>query len=129
VVDANYSASLTASGGVKPYVWTVAGLPGGLTASVAGAIGGTPNAAGKFTVNATVKDNAGATVSGSFTVTIAPAALLITTAAAGSGTVGTAYSASFAASGGVPPFTWSATGLPGGLTMSVAGAISGTPTA
>jgi hypothetical protein len=43
--------------------------------------------------------------------------------------VGTAYAASFAASGGIAPYTFSASGLPAGLSMSAAGAISGTPTA
>jgi hypothetical protein len=42
--------------------------------------------------------------------------------------VGTAYAASFAASGGTAPYTFSASGLPAGLSMSAAGAISGTPT-
>ena len=49
------------------------------------------------------------------------------------GTTGAAYpSLTFMASGGafVPPFTWSATGLPAGLTVTTAnsvGTISGTP--
>src|SRR5207245_2191536 len=33
------------------------------------------------------------------------------------------------ASGGVPPYLWSATGLPAGLALSSSGALSGTPTA
>ena len=45
------------------------------------------------------------------------------------GTVGTAYSASIAASGGASPYTFSATGLPAGLSISASGAITGTPTA
>ena len=45
------------------------------------------------------------------------------------GTVGTAYSATLAATGGVSPYTWSASGLPSGLSMSGAGTISGMPTA
>ncbi|MCB1227014.1 MAG: hypothetical protein KDK99_14450, partial [Verrucomicrobiales bacterium] len=35
-----------------------------------------------------------------------------------SGTVGTAYSASPSASGGIAPYTWSATGLPAGLSIN-----------
>ena len=47
-----------------------------------------------------------------------------------SGTVGTAYSQAFAASGGTPPYSWSVTAgtLPAGLTLSTAGILSGTPT-
>jgi hypothetical protein len=46
------------------------------------------------------------------------------------GTVGSSYSSiTIAASGGTPPFTWSATGLPAGLGISPStGLISGTPT-
>jgi subtilisin family serine protease len=45
------------------------------------------------------------------------------------GTVGTATSLQLKASGGAPPYTWSATGLPPGLTLAAStGLISGTPT-
>ncbi len=56
--------------------------------------------------------------------------LAITTASIPIGTTGTAYSATLAASGGTPPYSWSvgSGALPPGLTMSSAGAISGTPT-
>ena len=130
-VGVAYSASLSASGGVKPYTWTVSGLPDGLTATSAGSITGTPKTAGKFTVVVSVTDAAGITLARrtAYTVTIVPAALTIMTTAAPNGTVGVAYTVSFAASGGVTPLTFSATGLPAGLTMSAAGVISGTPTA
>jgi hypothetical protein len=45
------------------------------------------------------------------------------------GVVGTAVSLQMSASGGTPPYTWSATGLPAGLSInSSSGLISGTPT-
>jgi uncharacterized protein (TIGR03437 family) len=45
------------------------------------------------------------------------------------GVVGTAVSGTFAASGGTAPYTWAASGtLPPGVTLSSAGALSGTPT-
>ncbi|MFL6130419.1 MAG: S8 family peptidase [Mycobacteriales bacterium] len=45
------------------------------------------------------------------------------------GTVGVATSLQMSASGGTPPYTWSATGLPPGLSInSSSGLISGTPT-
>jgi hypothetical protein len=44
------------------------------------------------------------------------------------GTVGTAASLQLSASGGTSPYTWSATGLPSGLSISSSGLISGTPT-
>ncbi|HEY7175063.1 MAG TPA: putative Ig domain-containing protein, partial [Micromonosporaceae bacterium] len=44
------------------------------------------------------------------------------------GTVGTAVSLTLSASGGTAPYTFSATGLPAGLSISSSGVISGTPT-
>ena len=58
----------------------------------------------------------------------APAPLAITTTALPAGTVGAAYSANLAATGGVSPYTWSGS-LPSGLSISASGTISGTPTA
>ncbi|HEX4225570.1 MAG TPA: Ig domain-containing protein [Pseudonocardiaceae bacterium] len=43
------------------------------------------------------------------------------------GTVGTAVSLQLSASGGSAPYTWTATGLPAGLSISSGGLISGTP--
>ena len=46
------------------------------------------------------------------------------------GTVGTAYSQTFAATGGTGTYSWSSTGtLPTGLSLSTGGVLSGTPTA
>lgn len=44
-------------------------------------------------------------------------------------TNGMAFSYALTAKGGVPPYVWSATGLPSGLNLSADGIISGTPTA
>ena len=60
-----------------------------------------------------------------------PAALTLTTTSLPAATLNTAYSATLAASGGVAPYTFTlanGTTLPAGLTLSAAGAISGTPT-
>jgi hypothetical protein len=46
-----------------------------------------------------------------------------------SGKIGTAVSLQLSASGGTPPYTWTATGLPTGLSISTGGLISGTPSA
>jgi hypothetical protein len=57
-------------------------------------------------------------------------ALAITTTSLPGGTAGTAYSASITASGGVTPYAYGATGLPGGLSINGStGAITGTPAA
>jgi large repetitive protein len=122
-----YTASLAASGGVPPYSFAVAGLPSPLSATPAGVISGTPGAAAVFNLNVTVTDSKGATVSRSLTLTIAPPPLTILTGSVPSGTVGTAVSLTFQASGGVPPYTWSAAGLPLNLVLSGSGALSGSP--
>jgi large repetitive protein len=124
-----YSASLAATGGTGGVTWSVSGLPGGLTATSAGAISGTPTASGSFTVSVTATDSKGVTASKSYTVTIAAVPLVITTTSLANPTAGAAYSASVAASGGVQPYTFSASGLPAGLSISAAGAITGTTTA
>ena len=57
-----------------------------------------------------------------------PAGLSITTTTLPGGTVGTAYSATLAGSGGTGAESWSATELPAGLSLSPLGVIAGTPT-
>ncbi|MGA8848310.1 MAG: putative Ig domain-containing protein [Dehalococcoidia bacterium] len=54
-------------------------------------------------------------------------ALEITTTGLPAGKVGDVYSATLEATDGKMPYTWTATGLPAGLTCSAAGVISGTP--
>ena len=55
-------------------------------------------------------------------------ALSVTTTALAAATESVAYSASLVATGGTPPYTWTASGLPAGLTCSATGLVSGTPT-
>ena len=61
-----------------------------------------------------------------------PAAPAVTTTSLPAATLGAAYSATLAASGGTPPYTWavSSGSLPAGLSLNAAtGAITGTPVA
>lgn len=80
-------------------------------------------------------DNPGAGITASATVTtnmgsvIVGDPLAIDTPSLPRATIYAPYSATVTGSGGDAPYTFSATGLPAGLTMSAAGAISGTPTA
>jgi sugar lactone lactonase YvrE len=140
-VGTAYSATLTASGGTMPYAFAITSgaLPGGITLSTGGVLSGTPSASGTFTFTVTATDSSPApgpytgmatymlTVNAAVsapTITIAP-----TTVAAA--TVGTAYSATLTASGGTMPYAFAvASGaLPGGITLSTGGVLSGTPTA
>jgi hypothetical protein len=84
---------------------------------------------GTFTLSVTVRDAAQGRAVQTYTIKIAPAALVIPTASAPNGTVGTAYSATFTATGGIGPYSFSATGQPQTLTMSAGGTLSGTPAA
>ncbi|HME10190.1 MAG TPA: putative Ig domain-containing protein [Bryobacteraceae bacterium] len=63
-----------------------------------------------------------------FPILASLAPLAITTPSLANGTVGSVYSQTVGATGGQAPYSWSATGLPSGLTIQVSsGAISGTP--
>jgi hypothetical protein len=54
---------------------------------------------------------------------------VITTKSLPAGKLGQTYTATLQASGGTPPYTWSASGtLPGGIGFSSAGILSGKPT-
>lgn len=54
--------------------------------------------------------------------------LEITTEELPNGEVGTEYNASVSATGGMPPYEWSASNLPPGLAISASGVIEGAPT-
>jgi hypothetical protein len=98
--------------------------PGVATVNASGLATGV--SAGTTTISAT----SGA-VSGSATLTVQVTPLAITTTSLAGGMVGSAYSATLAATGGTPPYVWSISGgaLPAGLALaSGTGAITGTPT-
>lgn len=129
-----YSATLSATGGTEPYSWSVksGSLPAGLSLSTAGAISGTPTAAGASSFVAQVTDSNSTTASsGDLAIAISGGALTITATTAPTGKVGTAYNFQLAAAGGVPPYTWAVADgstMPAGLSLSNAGIVSGTPT-
>ena len=129
VVGVPYSPGVQfqAAGGSTPYTWAATSLPAGMSFSASGLLSGTPTKAGTFSIGVTVTDSAKATATGTFAIAIA--GLSITTASLPDATVGTAYGGSMAASGGVTPLTWSASGLPAGISLSSSGSFSGTPTA
>jgi hypothetical protein len=141
MVGTPYSVQLTGTGGISPYIWTVASgstLPAGLSLlSTAGVISGTPLAAGAGTTNvAFVMKDSGTATPLSVTqtlgvpITAAPAIAFSGTMPA-TVTYNATYTGSAAASGGVGTLTYSlASGsLPTGLSLNTAtGAVTGTPT-
>ncbi len=131
-VDGSNSITLTAtvtndknSGGVT---WSATGgtLSGQTASSATYTAPAATSSAQSITITAT--SVADGTKTGTATITV-PAKPAITTGALAAGSVGTAYSATIAGSGGIGPYVWSITSgtLPTGLSMSSAGVISGTP--
>jgi uncharacterized protein (TIGR03437 family) len=123
-----YSFQLNATGGVQPYSWSATGFPSPITVSPSGLISGTPAAAGSFNVTVTVTDSQPATAMRSLTFTVTVPPLQITTSELPPGSLSQPYNFQLTAVGGTPPRTWSAAGLPAGLSMTTAGIITGTPT-
>jgi hypothetical protein len=133
-VSLQIQASDSASGQTLTYSAT--GLPAGLSVNAStGLISGTPTTTGTSNVTVTAKDTTGATGSASFTWTVNPPGgnvVTVNTPPSQSWTVGTAASLQIQASDSAPgqTLTYSATGLPAGLSVNAStGLISGTPTA
>jgi hypothetical protein len=133
-----YHQTIQATGGVAPFSWAVSAgaFPSGLksdnspTSTVT--ISGTPDMVQmgvQFTI--TVTDSVNQSAMQPYTVNIKnPPALTIGTTSVPSGTVNVAYSFTFSAAGGSPPYTWSETGaLPAGLSFGTNGTLSGRATA
>ncbi len=132
-VGATYSYSVPASGGTPPYVWSLNSgtLPVGLKLSTKGVISGTPESPGNTSFTLAVIDSEAVPAAATANVSISvQSELAVTSLSLPSATVGIGYNTSLAATGGVPPYTWTLPngGLPPGLGLNSAGAISGTPT-
>lgn len=135
VTGLGYSETISAVGGIAPYVWSITAgqLPAGLALDPSsGVISGTPTGAARETFTVEVVDAAAPQSSASAMFTIAITDVLtITTTDLQNGVTGTSYSATLLAAGGTPGFTWTITsgGLPAGLALDRnSGAITGTPT-
>ncbi|MBV9100330.1 MAG: putative Ig domain-containing protein [Candidatus Dormibacteraeota bacterium] len=132
-VSLQIHASDSASGQTLTY--SASSLPTGLSInSSSGLISGTPTTAATWSVTVTAADTTGASGSTSFTWTVNPAVsntVTVTNPGNQSSTVGTAVSLQIHASdsAGGQTLTYSASGLPAGLSInSSSGLISGTPT-
>ncbi len=134
--NANYSATLQATGGVGTLTWSVVSgtLPTGLSLNNSGAITGDPTVSGTSVFTVQVADSSAssggpATTQAQLSLTVVTAVSISTTSLP-TGSEGVAYLASMDASGGTPPYTWTvASGsLPSGLTLvPSSGVISGMP--
>jgi len=121
--------TLVANGGTGPYTFTAAGLPTGLTISASGTISGTPTVSGTFNYTVTITDSKGRQGTVSCKIVVAPP--VSTSCVSFSAIQGVAITpvALVGNGGSGGQYTFTATGLPPGLTMSSSGVISGTPTA
>ena len=144
-VGVPYTQTLQATGGTAPLSWTAFGLPVGFSIdSATGVISGTATSSGSTNFTVTVTDSANLTATGSFLVNITQPTLTVTDVTA-SCFVNAAYAGrrfpetertipagcstnyQYTVSGGTTPYTWSAVGLPTGVTLNTStGVLSGT---
>ncbi|GAB3791141.1 putative Ig domain-containing protein [Dyella agri] len=133
-----YNQSITATGGTSPFTYavTAGSLPAGVLLNAStGTLSGTPTVYGNFNFTVTATDSSGGTgpynSSQAYSLVVAGATPVITTASVANGTVGVSYSQTINASNGNAPYSFSISSgsLPPGLLISNTGVISGTPTA
>lgn len=127
-----YSATLSATGGVSPYSFSLlaGALPVGVSFSSAGVFSGTPTTAGTFNVTVRATDANGFTADHAYSIVIAAPTIVISPASLPGGAVGAPYNQSLGSSGGAAPYSYSIVSgnLPIGVSFSSAGVYSGTPT-
>jgi uncharacterized protein (TIGR03437 family) len=119
-VGASVAASYQASGGLQPYTWVISGAPG-LTVDSSGNVRGSVSQPGTFNAVLTATDSANNSSSLHLGLTV-----LGLTGSFPAGTTTSSYSGSANGVGGVPPYSYSASGIPQGLNFS-GGTLSGQP--
>jgi len=138
-VGSPYNDALHAFGGVPPYTFSSEVLPPDLVLNQAtGTISGTPRVATVFPPNPDspgadgllvlfrVTDSANHVATRTLNLRIA-SPLAINIDGVPTAIQGRAYTFALPVSGGIGPFTWTASGLPGWLTLGPDGTLSGTP--
>ena len=131
-----YSQTFSANNGIAPYAYVLSAgeLPAGMTLNPStGALSGTPTVAGTFNFSVTASDSTtgtAGTVTNSYTLTLSAPTITINPAVPPNGIFSVPYNHALTAAGGTAPYTFeiSAGALPAGITLSTAGALSGSPT-
>ena len=131
-----YSQTFTQMGGAGAITWIVGtgSLPDGLTLNlVSGVLSGTPTVFGSFIISILATDAAGCTGTRAYGLTIsAPVcAVVVNPATLPDGALGAPYNITVSASGGTASYTFAVSvgALPSGVSLSNAGALTGTPNA
>lgn len=129
---AAYHNTLRVQGGSAPYTWTIAaGLPDGLNLIYdTGEIVGITSTAGNWGFTVTVRDAYDSTATKMLEIMVNPSPAIATTSVSNLYQDSTGHGVTFAATGGISPYTWSllSGSLPDGLTMNTQnGVVSGTP--
>lgn len=122
-----YSATLTASGGAKPYAWSLStDSPGWRMEATSGTLTNTQLQTGDHQLLITLQDQA-TSVQRSFELKVTHGLDIITESPLPPAAPGGSYSGQFEASGGIPPYTWSllTTELPQSWTFTSEGKLSG----
>ena len=123
-----YSTTITAAGGAGGYTFSANGLPNGLSIdSSSGVISGTVDSGnsslGNITVNVTARDSASVSYTKTMSIDVVGAAPTLPSVAPSSSsiydcTLGVPCTRTISVqSGGTAPFTWTATGLPPGMSI------------
>ena len=132
-IGAPYAQTLSAFGGTGALVWSSANLPSWLSIEPqSGVLGGTPMISGNYNFTVLVTDSLGvASAPASFTiqVTTAGGVPILTSCPLPQDSVGRGLNFQLTAALGFPPYQWSVSKLPAGLSANSAGIVTGTPSA
>ena len=135
-VGVRFNQTVSVSGGVSPYTWSITGTQIAGVTFTAGAttamLSGIPTTQATFNFTVKVTDSGNPAQSSSVPYSVVIGAILplsISTTSLPSGIVNSAYGpVSINATGGFAPYSFGAIGLPAGLTLSSGGSLAGTPT-
>jgi putative Ig domain-containing protein len=135
VVNTPYSQTLTATGGIGPYTFTVSSgsLPPGLVLNADGTLNGTPVAPGPYTFTVKAEDANLCPGFREYTITVTCQTITLNPAVSvlPGAVVNTPYSQTLTATGGIGASTFTVSGgsLPPGLVLNADGTLNGTPVA
>ena len=137
-VGTPYNQTFSATGGVAPYLADMfsGNLPTGVSFNLStGVLSGTPTTPGTFTFTVRFRDAGQCPGQRAYTLVVNSApcpsiSINPVNSPLPAGRVGTLYSLTFTGAGGAAPYMFRITGgaLPGGLTFSSGGNLTGTPT-